>query len=605
MLKRIKIKNKFLILSASLFSLLCISCGEYYKVKVGFAGYLTAEKVEVPLYYGDDYFNEPSTKYNEHLAASSALLAMSGFSSTIGNDYANSPRNAEEFFRVTGFSNFSSNEYGITIPTLHSFGVYCASKKIEDYTLIAVTTRGAGYLAEWGSNFLLGKDGQFATGFGEASDIYISFLKDYISKQNIKGNVKIWTAGYSRGGVGTNISIGRIDEAIDNNEAILGEGVNLKKEDIYCYCFETPAGRIASFNADNSIKEKGSDFSNIHCVVNLNDMVTMVGPSSFKFVRYGKDYYLPDLITDLNYSRYIKKVKEILANLPNAKIVGDYLIDTFNFSQVFNKGQKHNWTMGSFLKTFVNEFCVALGSREKYAEVFEQAFANIFYLIYKNGTPKDSLIDLGINVGKSILLNDTNEIILIDLQHNRSRLWQDLKPCLQSALEKARLEGVTVSEMMDLLKTVVDIVFKIADSEEGLACVPSLFNFKNFHAFASAHYPELLLSHIMALDSNYVGYAYSNLKDSFFTIEVDKTSDFTLKNNGKVIARYENEILDTMMVADEKLDKIVFFVPEAEGYVIESKEKVNFDIYLNSGEFLEEKKISEEDEIKFVGGNSL
>ena len=97
---------------------------------------------------------------------------MSGFSATIGSDYINSPNNAKDFFNVTGFSNFKSNTFGVTQPTLHSFGVYMASKKIKDYTLIGITTRGAGYLAEWGSNFLLGKDGDFATGFGEASDIY-------------------------------------------------------------------------------------------------------------------------------------------------------------------------------------------------------------------------------------------------------------------------------------------------------------------------------------------------------------------------------------------------------------------------------------------------
>ena len=60
----------------------------------------------------------------------------------------------------------------------------------------------------------------------------------------IKGNIKIWTSGYSRGGAVVNISAGRIDDGLVKYKNILSDEINYTKDDIYAYAFEAPAGKI-------------------------------------------------------------------------------------------------------------------------------------------------------------------------------------------------------------------------------------------------------------------------------------------------------------------------------------------------------------------------
>ena len=594
MKKSIHLSKKLFILPFATASLIVTSCGGYQRVRIGFASYLTAERVEYPFYFNEDYFSEPASEYNEHLAASSACLALAGFSATNGSDYENSPNNAIDFFKVIGFEGYKSNEFGVKKPTTHSFGVYLANKKIDDYTLIAITNRGAGYLAEWASNVTLGGDGAFATGFKEASDIYLDTLKSYSAENNIRGKIKIWAAGYSRGGAGTNLAIGRIDDGLLENENIISDDVTFTKDDLYAYCFETPAGKIATFDGEKVV-EKGDDYSNIHCVININDMVSLVGPSSWGFVRYGIDHYIPDLITDLNFNRYIKKVKNIYNNLPNSSILGEYQIDKFIFNQMFKTSVKHNRTMNRFLTAFINELSSkGIGSREEYSTNFEKALADIFAIIYKNGTPKDSLIDFAINVGKNVLLSDSNEVLLTDLQHNRKRFWQDFKPALTKALKRTTLDDADIQEIVDLFRYVVEAVVAIAASNEGLECLPSLINFNNFKSLASGHYPELLLSHISALDSNYMGRAETKVSESYFEFTVKPNSDFVFKNDGKVLARFEKGVLDTSLVAEESDDEIIFYMPEANLYEIESEELVEASLLRHSGDYLVPQDITED-----------
>jgi len=261
--------------------------------------------------------------------------------------------------------------------------------------------------------------------------------------------------------------------------------------------------------------------------------------------------------------------------------------------------------MGRFLETFINELATAIGSRDEYSASFENPISNIFGLIYKNGTPKDSIIDLGINIGKSILLRDDNEIILVDLQHNRKRIWQDLKPYLQNALERTRIEGVNIDELMGLIKSVFETIFNIAESPEGLACLPTLINFNNFKALASGHYPELLLSHMKALDSNYSHHTENDVKQSYFKFVItDVNQDFVIKKNGDIIAKYENKILETNAVAEvDQIENIFYFyLPEEKGYTIEST-NLDLDIYRTSGQYITPKKLTEAEEKQFVGGS--
>ena len=123
-----------------------------------------------------------------------------------------------------GFTNFETNQWFKEKPTSDSIGLLAAQKRIGDYTLVAVGVRGAAYFSEWASNITLGnRDDGYHDGFRTAADNFIKFTKDYISSHHISGDIKLWTAGYSRAGATCNVASGLIDEALNKNEKIFPE----------------------------------------------------------------------------------------------------------------------------------------------------------------------------------------------------------------------------------------------------------------------------------------------------------------------------------------------------------------------------------------------
>lgn len=586
------IKTLIVIILLAIGTMVLSSCAKKKDggIKFTFASYKTYEDVEETIYYKDDYFNKPASEYSNELSSASICLAMSGFSPVKSGDYSKSSKNAKALFTKLGFSNFKSNNDGILKPNKHSFGVYMASKTIDDYTLIGVTVRGAGYQAEWASNFSLGTNGAFADGFFEASTIYINALKSYISDYGINGKIKIWTSGYSRGGAGVNLSIGRIDEALLNNEILLGNNVSYTKDDIYAYCFEAPAGRIYTLDTSGQIIEKGENYSNIHCILNINDPVPYVGPIEYGFVRFGTDYYLPDIITDINYSEHIKKVKDIMNELPNKNTIGDYLIDTFVYNSSLSLYNKEHYTMGKYLELFIKEFAKGVGSRENYATKYETFLCSLFELIYKNDTPKDSFIDLAISVGKNILLQDAYEVVVTDLQHNLKRVWTDLKPLIEKALNNSNIEDLNIDDVMVILKELVSAVLSMATSLDGLSLLPSIISMNNIKAMGSAHIPELQLSHLFALDNNYNKDASLVLTTSYYKLVVQSSSSFTLYCGEDIIAKcsYTDKLCDSKMVCEYFLDEYTFYLPTNGLYRIDCDGELTGSLYLIRTDYVDD-----------------
>ena len=232
MKRSVFVKHILIVFLLAISTMVLTSCGKKKDGSYNFyyASYKGAERVESKIYYNDNFFSSPASNYNEELSTASICLALSGFSQASSGNYINSPINAQDLFNKLGFSNFKSNNDGISKPNAHSFGVYMASKVIDDYTLIGVTVRGAGYLSEWASNVRLGENPKYADGFYEASSIYLDSLKTYITENNISGKIKIWTAGYSRGGAGVNLSIGRIDLSLVDGTNILGDNLFFNKD---------------------------------------------------------------------------------------------------------------------------------------------------------------------------------------------------------------------------------------------------------------------------------------------------------------------------------------------------------------------------------------
>lgn len=570
-----------------------------------FASYKNAERVESKIYYNDNFFLKPSSEYNNELSTSSLCLALSGFSAASSRDYINSPMNAKDLFEKLGFTNFKSNNYGIERPTAHSFGVYMASKQIDDYTLIGVTVRGAGYLSEWASNVRLGENNKYADGFYEASTIYLDSLKKYLADNNITGKIKIWTAGYSRGGAGVNLSIGRIDYSLIDGINILNDNVSYTKDDIYAYCFEAPAGVIYSLNDDDSIFEKGDNFSNIHCIVNINDPVPYMGPIEYEFVRFGKDYYLPDILTDINFNKHVEYIKKIMNDIPNADYFNGYTIDTFKYNAVLSLTKRFNYSMGCFLKSFIEELAKSVGSRSNYYSKYEKQISGLCELVYKNDSSKDSFIDLGISIGKNIILQDSNEILLVDLQHNLKRTWQDFKPLLRKAIENTGIEGIDVDELFELVKSVIDAILSMTSSYEALQTIPTLLSMDNIKAIARAHVPEVQLAHMFALSQNYNNKAIGSLSSSYYKLIINSSSSFTLLANNKEISNINEDSIKSSVVL-EKLDNIyTYYLPTNAKYEIKSDNDVSISISLIDSSYISEQLVDNDKAMNIIKGDIL
>ena len=150
-------------------------------------------------------------------------------------------------------------------------------------TLLAVPIRGGGYGGEWASNFHVSdRSGTLSGnhyGFDTAANGVLNGLSNYVANHEIKGDLKIWAVGFSRGAAVANL-LGR-----KLNNAVLGS-IKPNVCDIYVYTFATPAG--ASRQSSDQFFDP-----NIYNIISPVDLVPRVAPSAWGYTRYGTTLTLP------------------------------------------------------------------------------------------------------------------------------------------------------------------------------------------------------------------------------------------------------------------------------------------------------------------------
>ena len=194
--------------------------------------------------------------------------------------------------------------------TPDTIGYTIASKKIikdnEEYTLIAVTTRGGGYFQEWGGNFTIGM-GDEHDGFSNAGNQVYEAVKQYLTRLMINEgttkNIKIWLSGYSRGAATINVAAHFL-----TTDAKAGRLKGVTAKNIFAYGFECPQSVRSS---SGLLKE---NCKNIFSIVNYIDLVPKVAPSepkSWGFQRLGVTYFLPayELLSLSEYKTAYDKMK--------------------------------------------------------------------------------------------------------------------------------------------------------------------------------------------------------------------------------------------------------------------------------------------------------
>ena len=274
--------------------------------------------------YSDEYFTHSGYEYNHKLCVMTMDMIQS-LGVSVEGDWSVANKNFVDLIGKCGFKDIDWNYYSTHEPTGDSIGVSMANKQIIDngqkYTLLAVGVRGHGYGSEWASNFTLGYEGDHQ-GFAEARDQALAYIKEYIAKYNIKGNIKIWLAGYSRSAIAANMMGGAIDQGYN-----FGKNVSFNPDNLYCYTFEAPQGTSNTACRD-------AKYWNIHNIINPNDLVPVVSLSKWGHSRFGIDYHLPCRQFDGGYYYSLKPKADSLISKMDTMNVGGIpldLIDAFRY----------------------------------------------------------------------------------------------------------------------------------------------------------------------------------------------------------------------------------------------------------------------------------
>ncbi len=289
----------FIMLAACLIGLFPaqIVCAEETAVEGSFCFY---EHIYTREYtYSDDYFLGPSGEYDHDFARLSLGLAMAAFRDK------EKPEEQDdcliEMLENMGFSQIETQTYR-TEPTAYSISYGLAVKKIGDTTVLACAICGGGYGMEWASNLTVG-DYERSAGFWEASEKVKAGISDYVERNALKEEVKLWITGYSRAGAVANIT------AAD----CIKSGMFA---DVYAYTFATP----------RTTRDPVA-YPNIFNIINKEDIVPKIPLADWEYERYGVDLFMVSSETDSNSGKILEEAKAFYKS-----VVGSEMVDNFEIN---------------------------------------------------------------------------------------------------------------------------------------------------------------------------------------------------------------------------------------------------------------------------------
>ena len=270
--------------------------------------------------FREDCFMRSSFDGCCHLAVLSSELAIAS-TSRFGDSEdvyevqtENNSINLRNMLESMGFQDVSNNTYYDNRQLENSAGVVVGhmpiKEKGKDYTLLAIVPRSAGYKQEWTGNFTV-EDDDIHYGFKAARDESLRYVKQYINEHGIEGDIKVWTAGHSRGAATANM-LGAFF-AGGGIEYFDGK-VSITPEDVYCYAYATPKtikaglskntelsvsgsrgtpydndtpGEAFSYTGGGTVDPSDSIYGGIRNFIYPSDVITMVPPERWGYTLYG------------------------------------------------------------------------------------------------------------------------------------------------------------------------------------------------------------------------------------------------------------------------------------------------------------------------------
>ena len=236
--------------------------------------------------YSDSFFRGDSYEYNKRLSTFSYIVCNSSYPS-MSAETLDQSRHLRWYLEDNGFTDYAVNEDYSRDPSADNSAVACAHKSITDngkkYTLLAVIPRSGTFGMEFVRSLEVNRSsddrGDYA-GYVDCSDKVVRFVRQYIDKYGIEGDIKLWTTGYSGGGCVCQLFSA---ELLRDPAAVLGSKVRFDPGNLYSYAF-SPL-RVASLDGDL----RDARFDYIHNVYENTDFVAAIPPAD-RFGRYGRNF---------------------------------------------------------------------------------------------------------------------------------------------------------------------------------------------------------------------------------------------------------------------------------------------------------------------------
>ncbi|MCL2565891.1 MAG: hypothetical protein FWE24_08825, partial [Defluviitaleaceae bacterium] len=502
-------------------------------------------------FWDEDYFAQPASEFNYSLATMSLSFAMSAFGSNIGgmSAYENKARNAISLLSRLGFEDIDTNEYFRQKPGMDTVGVIAGHREIyvngNTYTLIAVSTRGQGYEAEWAGNLTIGASGYHEGFYRAATEVYRFLIEDYIDVygSNFQNDVKLWIVGFSRGAAPANL----VASWITRDEGITG--IDIEPDNIFAYTFATPRPTPLP-----------REYRNIHNTINLADIVTHVAPERWGFQRHGyENRELPE-----RYHLYDPAAYESMLNffvgldtpatassITYVRGQRRHIVEAFvarEFLTVPVLGQTpvpirdRETLMSTFIEGMSYSVFGGLGYRSIYTE-YEQLIRAIIA-----GRQSESPIaerrpwTSAIDSFTGYIFEDYHWISLLALEANplnQFNLSEHLADVFSASIAH---EGIDIYEYVDMLPEAIHYVLSSLLSAlwaMGSDDIATLWH--NFDILAPAHYAELYLAWMMSQDENFGGTPFDFIA-AIRIVRVNSDVDVRVYStaNGKLMAEIIN-----------------------------------------------------------------
>ena len=579
-------------------------------------------------YFTPEYFANSAYRYNQNLGTMSLALAMSAFGIKEGkNDstaYQNSYKNAKELLLNIGVQEKNIVPYGYdTKPTTDSIAVIFGNMSItvddKAYTLIPIAVRGGGYEREWASNFTIGST-ENHEGFSQAKNTVLTYLDDYIEYAGITGPVKLWITGFSRAAATANLVAGQLDYDLSLGQTL--DSVSYGYDDIYAYCFETPAGAVMTE------RQFGAAFyNNIFNIINSSDPVSYVAPSDkgFNFGRYGIDKYLPSAEADSNYARYNSKGQLIggslykmlqkyneLPSVTKAYCVDDFQMkklmevdvdwEWFDYSVDINlilDDTKNNYSQGVFLSKYISILAKNFfKDRQTYVKNYQDEIKEICSIVFgRTDEQTQTLIKSFLNQAKanwktlawfSVCNMVAMQLFPATIAERKDTTLRTISGWLKNAVEEAEIRDYDSSEIeaagIDLGNLALDLIVEHPNYFTTAVC--------NFEGLGEAHHPELCFAWMSSMDKNYNASNTASFNNGDFRIihvncEVDvNVQDENGNTVASIIDEEPQELADSNIISaiNEDGEKIVILPVDAE-YSVEITARADDEVNVGITEY--------------------